>query len=488
MSSNFVSLPTQPKPKSAGSPAFLDEIIDERGREHLAMGVWSGYAVPCLYGIVIAVAQYYQVIPWAPWYYGILASKLLTNSALPLALRKQRYILPVAGTNLVMDLLLMTGAVYLTGGVLSPAAPMYIAELAVIAALTNRGATLAAAVITVILFSGMVILVHLGFLPPTRPVVVLDSNVSTGYVVSAIALFGSVVLIGTVFVGMIVQQLRQSEKELKCKNAELIEASKARSQFMANITHELRTPIYGIVGLADVLDAGVYGPVSDKQHEALENVQGSARSLLELIDSLLLYARSEAGRLELRIEEVDINELLARVVASARWMIGRRNLVISEDISESLPVLHSDRGKIVHVVLNLLSNAIKFTPDGGVITIKSWVENGRLVVVVSDTGPGISPADQEKIFEAFWQADGSAERSHGGAGLGLSLVRSLVVMLAGELKVESELDKGASFTVTLPIIHPNAEEIPPESSARVRISNHGTVDKTVPTTSTFFSS
>ena len=214
----------------------------------------------------------------------------------------------------------------------------------------------------------------------------------------------------------------------------MIQANTQRSQFVASMTHELRTPIHGVQGLADVIAAGVYGPVTDKQKEACASIKRSAQSLLGLVDDVLNLARAEAGRIEARPVAVDIAELVERVTASVSWMVGTSG---SSSTPRSSATSRScdDPRWLAHVLVNLVSNAVKFTPEGGsVIGARAPSKKARARTTSSrprgrryrrrDLGGG-----SRAIFEPFRQIDGGDERVYGGVGLGLALVARLTDLL-----------------------------------------------------------
>jgi signal transduction histidine kinase len=221
---------------------------------------------------------------------------------------------------------------------------------------------------------------------------------------------------------------------------------------MANVTHELRTPIHGICGLSDLMESGIYGPVTVKQKDAQQSIKRSARSLLALIDDLLELSRADAGKLGVRPEAVDVAELVTTVVAAARWMVGTKALTVETEVAGDLPGVESDARALKQVLLNLLSNAAKFTDEGGRIVVRARrAGDGAVRLEVSDSGVGIAPEDQARIFEEFHQIDGSAERQFGGVGLGLAVVRRLTEAVGAEVDVKSEPGKGATFGVLVPV-------------------------------------
>jgi signal transduction histidine kinase len=219
---------------------------------------------------------------------------------------------------------------------------------------------------------------------------------------------------------------------------------------MANVTHELRTPIHGILGLSDLLGQGVYGPVTEEQAEGLRGIEHSARSLLELIDALLLFARAEVVKLDVMVGPVAPGEVVTAVAATARWMRGSKAIEVDVDVAPELPVLHTDRRRLAHMLLNLMANAIKFTPEGGRVSIAARRAGDGVELVVSDTGIGIPSSERARIFEPFHQVDGSATRGYGGIGLGLSIVQRLATTLEATVSVDSVEGEGSTFTVRLP--------------------------------------
>jgi signal transduction histidine kinase len=218
------------------------------------------------------------------------------------------------------------------------------------------------------------------------------------------------------------------------------------------MTHELRTPIHGVQGLADVIAAGVYGPVTDKQKEACASIKRSAQSLLGLVDEVLNLTRAEANRIEARPSAVDITELVERVTASVTWMVGTKHIQLEADIVPELPFVQSDSRWLAHVLVNLVSNAVKFTPEGGRIEVRAREAADRegVVLEVVDNGIGIKREDRERIFEPFRQADSSDEKGYGGVGLGLALVARLTDLLGCQVELDSVPNKGSTFRVMVP--------------------------------------
>ncbi len=250
-------------------------------------------------------------------------------------------------------------------------------------------------------------------------------------------------------------EIRLTAQRLEQLNADLDTAMRTKDRFLSNVSHELRTPLNSIIGFTDLLltqDLGG-GPLSEQQRDFLDTVARNGRHLLELINELLDLQRIAAGRMELRPEPVELAALLAEVVGSVQAQAQqRRHALVVEPSEEGLRVL-ADRGRVRQVLLNLLSNAIKFTPDGGRISVTAVPTNGGAAarVAVTDSGIGIAPEDQEKLFQEFVQLDASASRRYEGTGLGLALSRRLIELHGGAIGVESELGKGSTFWFTLPL-------------------------------------
>lgn len=238
---------------------------------------------------------------------------------------------------------------------------------------------------------------------------------------------------------------------------EMRELDKLKSQFLANMSHELRTPLNSIIGFSRVIVKGIDGPVTDLQQQDLTAIYNSGQHLLGLINDILDLSKIEAGKMELTFDEVDITKLIKSVMSTVIGLIKDKPVRLVEDIEEGLPIVKADAMRIRQVLINLFSNASKFT-DEGTITVKAERDGNYVRVGITDSGPGISKEDQEKLFKAFSQVDASATRASGGTGLGLSICRELVQMHEGIIDVESGIGKGSTFFFTLPFFYPEIEE------------------------------
>ena len=244
------------------------------------------------------------------------------------------------------------------------------------------------------------------------------------------------------------RKVAERTQELMFANDKLAEASKLKSQFLANVNHELRTPLSSIIGYARLLQRETQGQISSLQQEDLQDLLRNAERLLGLIDSLLDFAKIEAGKIETVIEPVKIDELVRGVVATIEPMTNKDVRLIS-DVPAKIATLYSDPEKLRQILLNLLGNAVKFT-DRGEIRISACQENGEFKIAIADTGIGIDQADISRIFEEFDRGILANDAAYPGTGLGLAIVKRLVEALGGHVAVESEVGKGSTFLVTLP--------------------------------------
>ncbi|HZR25240.1 MAG TPA: ATP-binding protein [Vicinamibacterales bacterium] len=245
--------------------------------------------------------------------------------------------------------------------------------------------------------------------------------------------------------------IAQQNELLRRQAIELEQASALKSQFLANMSHEFRTPLNAMLGYTSMLLQGVGGEVGPNVKRQLSRVESNGRHLLTIINEILDISRIEAGRMPLQLSRIKVPELVSEVRAELEPIILRSKLDVKLQIEKDLPALNTDRLKVKQIVLNLLSNALKFTHHGSVTISAKRGRDKTICISVSDTGIGIAAADHEKIFEDFRQLDNSPTRAYGGTGLGLSICRRLAQMLDGKLTVQSQLGKGSTFTLALPI-------------------------------------
>ncbi|MFC1977131.1 PAS domain S-box protein [Chloroflexota bacterium] len=231
-------------------------------------------------------------------------------------------------------------------------------------------------------------------------------------------------------------------------------ASRAKSDFLASMSHELRTPLNAVIGFSQVLQEQYFGKLNQKQTEYITDILESGQHLLSLINDILDLSKIEAGKLELELSKVKIKDLLESSLVMIREKALVHGIGINIDTAGVLEGLENmvDERRVKQVMFNLLSNAVKFTPDGGTIRIEGKKKGKELIISVSDTGVGIAPEEQARVFEEFYQAKGAIKDKTPGTGLGLSVTKRIVEIHGGRIWVESEgLDKGSRFTFTLPI-------------------------------------
>jgi signal transduction histidine kinase len=246
------------------------------------------------------------------------------------------------------------------------------------------------------------------------------------------------------------QKVSQRTRALTIANEKLGEASQLKSQFLANVNHELRTPVSAIIGYARLVLRATQGQISQLQRDNLQDLLHNAERLLNQIDSLLEFSKIEAGKTEVHVQPVKLDEVIQGAISTIESTMNGDSVRIIREVASDLPVLNTDREKLGQILLNLLDNAVKFT-ERGEIRISACQQNGSLKLAVSDTGIGIEKKDLDQIFEKFHQGDLSNNKKYRGTGLGLAIVKKFANLLGGEVAVESDVGKGSVFTVTLPL-------------------------------------
>lgn len=272
---------------------------------------------------------------------------------------------------------------------------------------------------------------------------------------------------------MHIASVRESFRELAEKNArlesayeKLKELDRLKSNFLATISHELRTPLTSIIGYGEMLESGIAGDLQPEQLEFVTIIREKGEHLLELITSLLDLGKLEQGSLKIEREPMDPGALLRDVQKTFLPRASKRAVRVVVDAPAGMPPMHVDAMRIRQVLFNLTENAVKFTDEGGVVTLSAasieledpndsasmFLSEPRRAtrITIRDTGIGMEPSELERIFDAFYQVDGSSTRQHGGAGLGLSIVKRIVEAHEGSIEVQSAVGEGTVFTLTLP--------------------------------------
>lgn len=294
------------------------------------------------------------------------------------------------------------------------------------------------------------------------------------------------------------QALRISGRsaELERLSTELLRANRMKSEFLANVSHELRTPLNAIVGFVDLLRDGVYGDLTPRQAAPVDRIAASATHLRHLVDQVLDIAKIAAGRLEVHPEVLALRPFVLNIASELESLFSERGLSLSIAVGSSLPRVRTDPSHLRQILVNLIGNAVKYTPTGSVIVrarLVGIVRVGRrrlspedpslaakapeasqpwIALQVVDTGIGIAPADQERIFDEFEQVNAGprGDSMHRGTGLGLAISRRLSRLLGGDIVVESQVGKGSTFTVWLPV---NAADLEQEETASVGATIEG---------------
>jgi signal transduction histidine kinase len=248
--------------------------------------------------------------------------------------------------------------------------------------------------------------------------------------------------------------------ELAQSNTDLFQANRMKSEFLTNVSHELRTPLNAIIGFAELLSTAKVATDDTRWGRYIDNILTSARQLLELINDLLDLAKIEAGKIVLRTERINVPDVCESLVNFMRPLAQKKNIELSLSVRAPIPLVTTDPARFQQILYNFLSNAIKFTPADGRVGIAVTTLDAREVkIAVTDTGPGIAPEHHASIFEKFNQLDASVTRRHGGTGLGLTISKELAAMLHATIELVSDAGKGATFSLTIPIVPPEPPDL-----------------------------
>jgi two-component system, NarL family, sensor histidine kinase BarA len=257
------------------------------------------------------------------------------------------------------------------------------------------------------------------------------------------------------------RELQEKNRALEDSYAKLKELDRLKSNFLATMSHELRTPLTSVIGYSEMMLEGLGGPLTAEQREYLGIIMEKGENLLQLITSILDISKIEAGRVRLVLSEVDAAQVMRDAVATVLPLARKKGLKVSCEPG-NLPRFHADRDKVRQCLVNLCSNAVKFTPAGGNIAVTAEkLPDERIAMRVTDTGIGITDEHVNRVFEVFYQVDGSSTREYGGAGLGLAIVKSFVEAHGGEVSVTTTPGSGSTFSVVLPIRPPPSPAVTP---------------------------
>ncbi len=257
------------------------------------------------------------------------------------------------------------------------------------------------------------------------------------------------------------RELSDKNRQLEESYAKLKELDRLKSNFLATMSHELRTPLTSVIGYSEMMLEGLGGPLTSEQREYLGIIMEKGENLLQLITSILDISKIEAGRVRLVLSEVDAAQLMRDAVATVLPLARKKGLKVTCQPGPAAR-FHADRDKVRQCLVNLCSNAVKFTPAGGSITVAAEkIADERIAIRVADNGIGIPDEHVRRVFDVFYQVDGSSTREYGGAGLGLAIVKSFVEAHGGEVSVSSVPGSGSTFSVILPIRPPPAPALTP---------------------------
>ncbi|HEX7696198.1 MAG TPA: response regulator, partial [Candidatus Acidoferrum sp.] len=272
-------------------------------------------------------------------------------------------------------------------------------------------------------------------------------------------------------------EVQEANRRLEATNQELLRAkeeaergSRFKDQFLSTMSHELRTPLNAVLGFSDLLADESYGSLDDRQRSYVEHIHTGGKHLLTLISDILDLSKIEAGRMELTNESLRVEAIFGEVLSVMRPLADKKSQSLSKNSQPGL-VVRADSVRFKQVLMNLLGNAIKFTPKGGSIELGAHLAGGRVRVEVRDNGPGIPPAEQQRIFEAFYRLHELGKKTEG-TGLGLAITHRLVELHGGELTLDSEVGKGSCFYFSLPVavaIQDALPHPPPPAGTRVRL-------------------
>jgi two-component system sensor histidine kinase ChiS len=252
-----------------------------------------------------------------------------------------------------------------------------------------------------------------------------------------------------------IELLEAQLKEAAVEIAELRARDALKTQFLANISHDLRTPLTAVITHAEILRDGILGDLAPRQLESIRGIISGGRQLLNQVGEILTYARGAANQLTLVLTTFSVRDILEDVSALNASLARKKQLHLGIQVSEDLPPIVADREKIAHIIGNLLGNAIEFTPAGGNVWIHASSASGEpvpsVLMEVGDTGVGIAPEHHDLIFREFAQVDSTPSRSHHGTGLGLTIARKLVELHGGRIWLESDIGRGSRFFFTIPL-------------------------------------
>jgi signal transduction histidine kinase len=249
----------------------------------------------------------------------------------------------------------------------------------------------------------------------------------------------------------VARRIVESDRELVVLNERLLEASRNKSEFLARMSHELRTPLNAIMGASELLQAGLWGELTEKQQEYIGHIRAGGDHLLSLINDVLDISKVESGKEELHLEPVSLQALLQSCAATARAAGAPKELTLALEQPEPDVIFEADERKLKQVLLNVLSNATKFSPPGGRVGLSARVRGEEIMFSIEDGGPGVPAEFRDRIFEEFFRVDDRASRSQPGTGLGLAVAKRLIELHHGRIWLDASGPEGSCFCLTVPM-------------------------------------
>ncbi len=435
---------------------FIAHDEDAEARDLRHTFIYAGFLVGALAMMIVASDPHIfgLNIPVRELLIVTLSALFISGAGL-IALKRNVPVRILAWVALICYTFIITLAIHYTGGPLTPMPALYILVVVGASFLLRRRGALILGILSAVSYAcmlayefthpdSMVFIWNMEFDPQNRgPLLIIN------WLTVTIPTISSALLAGT-----LAERLKTTAERLQATNERLLESEELRDNLTHMIIHDLRNPITAVMGGLDLLRMMLNGVMNEDQLRLLETSRRSSETLLNLVNDILDINKMEAGKLQLIAQPVDINRMLTENAEAVRILTELEGQNLQLDLSASLPDVICEERLISRVVSNLLSNAIKHTPDGGTITIASRMHNDDYIAIsVADTGYGIPVDYREHLFEKFSQAKGEEQR---GTGLGLTFCRMTVEAHGGKIWAESELEKGSTFTFTLPVKGPLA--------------------------------
>jgi signal transduction histidine kinase len=362
----------------------------------------------------------------------------------------------IAHATIVLDYLVLTCAIWLVGGSQSPFLAFYLLHAILASVLLSRRAAFAHELVGYLLLASLVVGEWSGAIPRHRPIGAVPGGLDTDYrlMLTVLFVYGLLTAVATLLMTGIARLLRDGERRLRAASEDLEKLANLRRAFLHVVLHDLRSPVATVVTLLDNLAIELGGPLNATQADWVRRADKRLRDLLELLRDLQTLAELETGRIDAIMEHVDVAKLVKTTVEDHADPAEQRGVRLATELPERLPMVNGVGRLLREAIANYLTNAIKYTPAGGSIVVRASVSGTGVRIEVSDDGPGISPADQARLFQEFARVGRAREagRAVPGTGLGLSIVRRIAEAHGGRVGVESDVGKGSRFFLEIPAL------------------------------------